>query len=308
MTQLVAFPEGMQYRQALKITDALMISDTESPDKGQPEYTYLEDIREWLTYKIKENENGFLTGFDLKEIHAWVVNKINANENGFLNGLDLKEIHAWVANKISANENNYLTLSDIEEIREKLFEQDLSRINAALQNVNTAINDTSTAIKNTNTSSKNADDKASLAEQKTSEATKAIEKINAKNTEANALITELEALRQSLVGQYKVIPQGITLDYSKRITLGNTVPQKIKFTLLPSNVDRNVLFLGDNNAISITPNGEFLAKKAGISVIHALPTENTAITKTIQITVVPPSLRKADLGLRLMGNGNLRLT
>lgn len=70
MTQLIAFPEGMEYRQALKITDAIMLSDTENPDKGQPEYTYLEDIRTWLTYKAKENENGFLTGLDLKKINT----------------------------------------------------------------------------------------------------------------------------------------------------------------------------------------------------------------------------------------------
>ena len=277
MTQLVAFPEGMQYRRALKITDALLISDTESPDKGQPEYTYLEDIQAWLTYKAEENENGFLTGLDLKEIHAWVIKKI------------------------SANENKYLTLSDIEEIREKLFEQDLSRINAALQNVATAIN-------NTNRSSNNANAKAELASDKANKANDAAVLAGKKTQEAHATIIRLEELGDSLVGQYKAIPKSVTLDYPLQVTIGNTVPQRIKHTLLPVNTGRNVLFLGDNNAVMLSPNGEFTPQKLGISVIHAIPTENTEITKTIQITVVAPNLRRAGSSLRLMGNGNLRLT
>ncbi|MDR0429887.1 MAG: hypothetical protein LBH58_05345, partial [Tannerellaceae bacterium] len=72
---------------------------------------------------------------------------------------------------------------------------------------------------------------------------------------------------------------------------------------------RNVLFLGDDNAVLVLPNGEFTINKPGVSRIHAIPTENTLIYQTIQITVVAAGLRKTKANsIRLMGNGNLRFT
>lgn len=127
--------------------------------------------------------------------------------------------------------------------------------------------------------------------------------------EARATIVRLEELEESLVGQYKMIPTGMNLDYPPRITFRNTVPRRITYELLPTNTGRNVLFLGDDNAVSVQPDGSLTVNRTGISKIHVIPTENTSIYRTIQITVAEPELRRVKSNsLRLMGNGSFRLT
>lgn len=172
--------------------------------------------------------------------------------------------------------------------------QATTRADTATNEANLARNKANTSAELANTKADEANDAAILADEKTNE--------------AHATIIRIEELADSLVGQYKAIPKSIILDYLEQITLGNTVSQRIRYDLFPVNTGRNVLFLGDNNAVMLSPNGEFALKKLGVSVIHAIPTENTEITKTIQITVVAPDLRKVGSSLRLMGNGKLRLT
>lgn len=104
-------------------------------------------------------------------------------------------------------------------------------------------------------------------------------------------------------------PAEVVLDYPKSITYRNTVPKKIDYELYPKKSVKNMLFLGDENAVSVRPNGELSVKKPGISIIHCIPTENTALYKTIQIQVVEPALRIVNgSSLRLMANGYFRLT
>ena len=106
-----------------------------------------------------------------------------------------------------------------------------------------------------------------------------------------------------------MIPTDMVLEYPSRITVRNTVPNKIGYSLLPTNTGRNVLFLGDDNAVSVVPDGSLIIRKPGISKIHVIPTENTTLYKTIEITVVEPVLRKVKASsLRVMGNGTFRLT
>jgi hypothetical protein len=106
-----------------------------------------------------------------------------------------------------------------------------------------------------------------------------------------------------------LIPEEMELDYPQRITYGNTVSKRINCRLTPAGVRKNVLFLGDENSVSVRPDGEIFVKKTGTSIIHCLPVENTAIYETIQIQVVEPDLRVVDSNsLRLMANGHFRLT
>lgn len=155
----------------------------------------------------------------------------------------------------------------------------------------------------------NANAKASEAGDKAIEADNATLAARQTTSEARATIVRLEELEQSLVGQYKMIPTGLNLDYPSRVTRRNTVPRCIKYSLLPTDTGRNVLFLGDDNAVSVLPDGSLTINRAGISKIHVIPTENTTIFKTIQITVADPELRRVKTNsLRFMGNGNLRLT
>lgn len=179
----------------------------------------------------------------------------------------------------------------------------------AAKNADTKANAADKAAGAATTAANNANAKAELADQKATAANTAANLAGETAEEARATIVRLEELEESLVGQYKMIPTGMNLDYPARITFRNTVPRRITYELLPTNTGRNVLFLGDDNAVSVQPDGSLTVNRTGISKIHVIPTENTSIYRTIQITVAEPELRRVKSNsLRLMGNGSFRLT
>lgn len=179
----------------------------------------------------------------------------------------------------------------------------------AAKNANTKADAADRAAGAATTAANTANSKAALADQKATAADNAANLAGETAEEARATIVRLEELEESLVGQYKMIPTGMNLDYPPRITFRNTVPRRITYELLPTNTGRNVLFLGDDNAVSVQPDGSLTVNRTGISKIHVIPTENTSIYRTIQITVAEPELRRVKSNsLRLMGNGSFRLT
>lgn len=179
----------------------------------------------------------------------------------------------------------------------------------AAKNANTKADAADKAAGAATTAANTANSKAAIADQKATAADNAANLAGETAEEARATIVRLEELEESLVGQYKMIPTGMNLDYPPRITFRNTVPRRITYELLPTNTGRNVLFLGDDNAVSVQPDGSLTVNRTGISKIHVIPTENTSIYRTIQITVAEPELRRVKSNsLRLMGNGSFRLT
>jgi hypothetical protein len=179
----------------------------------------------------------------------------------------------------------------------------------AAKNANTKADAADKAAGAATTAANTANSKAALADQKATAADNAANLAGETAEEARATIVRLEELEESIVGQYKMIPTGMNLDYPPRITFRNTVPRRITYELLPTNTGRNVLFLGDDNAVSVQPDGSLTVNRTGISKIHVIPTENTSIYRTIQITVAEPELRRVKSNsLRLMGNGSFRLT
>lgn len=179
----------------------------------------------------------------------------------------------------------------------------------AAKNANTKADAADKAAGTATTAANTANSKAALADQKATAADNAANLAGETAEEARATIVRLEELEESLVGQYKMIPTGMNLDYPPRITFRNTVPRRITYELLPTNTGRNVLFLGDDNAVSVQPDGSLTVNRTGISKIHVIPTENTSIYQTIQITVAEPEFRRVKSNsLRLMGNGSFRLT
>lgn len=179
----------------------------------------------------------------------------------------------------------------------------------AAKNANTKADAADKAAGAATTAANTANSKAALADQKATAADNAANLAGETAEEARATIVRLEELEESLVGQYKMIPTSMNLDYPPRITFRNTVPRRITYELLPTNTGRNVLFLGDDNAVSVQPDGSLTVNRTGISKIHVIPTENTSIYRTIQITVAEPELRRVKSNsLRLMGNGSFRLT
>lgn len=117
--------------------------------------------------------------------------------------------------------------------------------------------------------------------------------------EVIAAAAELEPLN--------LVPTAMTVEYPSRLLVGNMAENFIRATLTPASVKPNVLFLGDDKAVSVTPDGRITILAAGTSIIHVIPTCNVALYKTIQIKVSEPTVRLVTLSsIRLTANGNFR--
>lgn len=117
--------------------------------------------------------------------------------------------------------------------------------------------------------------------------------------EVIAAAAELEPLN--------LVPTAMTVEYPSRLLVGNMAENFIRATLTPASVKPNVLFLGDDKAVSVTPDGRITILAAGTSIIHVIPTCNVALYKTIHIKVSKPTVRLVTLSsIRLTANGNFR--
>ena len=93
------------------------------------------------------------------------------------------------------------------------------------------------------------------------------------------------------------------------VTLSNQVPQKIKAEVFPRFGLGSVLFISDNKAVEVTPDGFVRPVALGISTVHAVATADSSVYQSLCIEVVPPRLRLTAAGaLRLDCKGNIRLT
>lgn len=165
------------------------------------------------------------------------------------------------------------------------------------------------AAKKAEDAAKLANEKANEAHEKAEEANTAKDNANEATGDARVVIARLEELEESLISKYKLIPTSMKLNYPKKVTYRNTQPFKVEVELLPVDTGRNVLFLGDDRAVSITPDGVFMINGVGMSKIHVIPTGNTGIYQTIQIEVQEPGIRlTSGKGMRLSGSGGIILT
>lgn len=163
-----------------------------------------------------------------------------------------------------------------------------SAANSAAQTAVNAAQRTQAATTAANTATTNATNA-------TAEAIKAKEDCE----EVIAAAAELEPLN--------LVPTAMTVEYPSHLLVGNMAENFIRATLAPASVKPNVLFLGDDKAISVTPDGRITILAAGTSIIHVIPTCNVALYKTIQIKVSKPTVRLVTLSsIRLTANGNFR--
>lgn len=138
-------------------------------------------------------------------------------------------------------------------------------------------------------------------------------KAELKQTDAE-IKQDIAAVRQTMLGILaesagRVIPLVVNVTPPHKITLGNTVAQFIKAELLPSFAVQNVLFLGDGKAVDVEPDGAVTVLGLGKSRVHVIPTENTALHKTVEIEVVRPSFVKESAnGLFMTAGNNILLT
>lgn len=127
--------------------------------------------------------------------------------------------------------------------------------------------------------------------------------------EMNTALARLEELEQTITAKDRKQPTGMELEFPKKITKGNKDILRVIATLSPAGAGNNLLFLGDDKAVSVAPDGFLTVNSVGISKIHVIPTENTSIYRTIDIEVVPQSVRLCTKStLRLTANGKFRFS
>ena len=165
---------------------------------------------------------------------------------------------------------------------------------SATDNANAAAADTRLAISNANDATARANEAAANAKSETEG--------------LGDIARRLEELEGTIVAKDRRQPTGMTLDYPRMVTMGNRSELRIRATLTPAGTGNNVLFLGDDKAVTVTPDGYIILNGTGVSRVHVIPTENTAIYRTIGIRVAEAGVRlTARKALRLMGNGGIRL-
>ena len=159
------------------------------------------------------------------------------------------------------------------------------------------------------TATETATKAAGVATAATEEALAAAARAGSTATTAEAEIAKMKQLQESISGAASLAPTRMELTYVKRITWRNPYVQRITARLFPSYALQNVLFLGDEGAVSVEPDGRVTPKRTGRSRVHVIPTQATHLYETIEIEVAAPSVRLTGNGkIRLDSKGNIRLT
>lgn len=154
-----------------------------------------------------------------------------------------------------------------------------------------------------------ANKEASSVNAAKSEALAAAARASSTATTAEAEIEKMKQLQESISGTASLAPTRMELTYTKRITQRNPYVQRIVAKMFPSYSLQNVLFLGDDVAVSVDPAGIVTPLKIGTSRIHVIPTQATHLYKTINVTVQAPSVRLTGGGkIRVDSKGRIRLT
>lgn len=171
-----------------------------------------------------------------------------------------------------------------------------------------ASNATNAAMK-ASSAADTANKEASSVNAAKSEALAAAARASSTATTAETEIEKMKQLQESISGAASLAPTRMELTYTKRITQRNPYVQRIVAKMFPSYSLQNVLFLGDDVAVSVDPAGVVTPLKIGTSRIHVIPTQATHLYKTINVTVQAPSVRLTGGGkIRVDSKGRIRLT
>nr|DAX40448.1 MAG TPA: hypothetical protein [Caudoviricetes sp.] len=125
---------------------------------------------------------------------------------------------------------------------------------------------------------------------------------------ANATRALVEELVGKLSSQNLYQPTRIDVKSPTEITLSNMAQPRIEAQTLPKFGLGGVLFIGDNKALEVTPDGRITPLAVGVSKVNVVASGNTRLFKQLLIAVVPPRMRMAEGNIRLDGSGNIRLT
>lgn len=179
----------------------------------------------------------------------------------------------------------------------------------ATESANGAASNATNAATKASSAADTANKEASSVNAAKSVALAAAARASSTATTAEAEIEKMKQLQESISGAASLAPTRMELTYTKRITQRNPYVQRIVAKMFPSYSLQNVLFLGDDVAVSVDPAGVVTPLKIGTSRIHVIPTQATHLYKTINVTVQAPSVRLTGGGkIRIDSKGRIRLT
>lgn len=179
----------------------------------------------------------------------------------------------------------------------------------ATTNATTATTNANNATAAANTATTNANNATGAANAAAAAATKAKQDAEAATEDAiEATKAANEATATVLAAFGGLIPTGMTVESVERLTIGNLADNRINAVLTPAGTLKNVIYISDNKAVTVAPDGRIQVVAKGRSTVHVIPTCNTALAKSIQIEVTAPTLRLTTLtSLRFTQAGALRL-
>lgn len=179
----------------------------------------------------------------------------------------------------------------------------------ATESANGAASNATNAATKASSAADTANKEAASVNAAKSEALAAAARAGSTATTAEAEIEKMKQLQESISGAASLAPTRMELTYTRRITQRNPYVQRIVVKMFPSYSLQNVLFLGDDVAVSVDPAGVVTPLKIGTSRIHVIPTQATHLYKTINVTVQAPSVRFTGGGkIRVDSKGRIRLT
>ncbi len=134
--------------------------------------------------------------------------------------------------------------------------------------------------------------------------------VAAQRSEATRLLVEELTATLQAQATTKPTPKQVVIDYCPaEVTLADGVHPQIKARAVPGYGDGGVLFIADNHALMITPDGIITPTAIGRTVVNAAAVYKSTVYKQLTIAVMPPRIRTTSAGcLRLDNNGNIRLT
>lgn len=177
------------------------------------------------------------------------------------------------------------------------------KANEATAAANSAALSASQKAEAANTATEEAKAATAAANEATEAAQVATEETKTATAEAQAATADTLAKISILV------PSALTVEAPRRITWGNVAPIAIKAVLSPVTAMRNLIYISDNKAVEVSTDGVLMPVAKGVSRVHVIPTQNTALARTCLIEVGDPRLRiSSQSALRFTQAGGLRLT
>lgn len=252
----------------------------------------------------QEQETQLLALLDAIHNKQIDLGKVAVSPKGLYNGNTEYEVLDLVKNSNSA----YLSLADGNKgnpVSDQtkwlcIIDGEDAVTNAALALA--AANAANEAAGNATTAAGRANDARTLIMAALDEAEAAIEDCEDATAQAREVIAQA-----SEVEGLGLLPTGLEVSYPAIITYGNETDLRVAASLSPSTVLQNIIFIADNDALSIGHDGTLHVRKTGKSVIHIVPTMKTALARSIVIEVISPTIRLISAtSMRLDSSGNIR--